>query len=570
MGYTHGHETPAACVMRVLILLLSTVLLSACHSFRTSPVSPAPATFPGPQGASSSGPPAPDADFVDLSKQAGLRFTWGYHKPGPWTNLETVGCGCAFIDYDGDGWMDIFLVGKPRCTLYHNNHDGTFTDVSAKAGIDRAGNWIGVAVGDYGNDGHEDIYVSGYQCSMLLRNNGNGTFTDVTRKAGLEETQWGTCCGFFDADGDGRLDLLVGHYVHFGPPYPELCTSSTGVKDGCRPQVYPAEFPKLYHNNGNGTFTDMTARAGLSGSHGKDLALHFLDFDGDGKLDFYLANDEEPGDLFRNLGHGRFQNVGVQLGAALDTDGAPPAGMGVDSADYDRDGKMDLIVSAFEGETFSLYHNDGEQLSVTSSPAGLGITRQFMGWGCKFVDFNDDGWPDLVFANGHIYNNAEVADPGSTFRQKPLLFRNEHGHFALVPNPGPGFTSAIVGRGLAVGDVENDGSQDLLIVDYDGHPLLLHNRRRSHNHWLGVKLRGTNCNRDGYGARVRVSWAGGSAFADYAPCGSYCSSMDPRLHFGLGAADRISQVQVKWPDGHTSVVQNPAADKYLTVTEQVR
>lgn len=558
------------CVLQALVGITSAILVAlmlvSCQR-ASAPFSTSNRASPLPSPDSAIVPLAPDVDYHDLSEHAGLRYSWSNHPPGPWTILETAGAGCAFLDYDGDGWMDIFLAGSPRCALYHNNHDGTFTDVTAKAGITQQGHWIGVAVGDYDNDGREDIYVSGYHCGMLLRNNGNGTFTNVTHKAGLEEEGWSTCAAFVDTDNDGRLDLLVGHYVNFNKNDPQLCDYALGVRAGCGPQVYTAEMPLLYHNNGNGTFTDVTASSGLNSAHGKDLALRIWDYDNDGKPDIYLANDHEPGDLFHNTGHGHFQNVGSASGAAYGLDGSASAGMGADCADYDRDGRLDLAVSTFSGETFELYHNTPSGFTLDSMKAGMGATRRFLGWGCHFLDFNDDGWPDLVFATGHIHSNAEAADPGSTFRQKPMLFRNDHGRFTLVPNPGSGLSTPRVGRGLAVGDVENDGSQDILMVDFDGGPLLLHNQRRSHNHWLGVKLIGTRCNRDAYGARVSVRWAGGQAFQDCNPAGSYASSMDPRLHFGLGANASNLSVEVRWPNGSHSQLSHAAPDHYITVRQ---
>lgn len=545
------------------VFLLFSVTLVGCHwSHGTSDYTSNPAPLVKPPAA------APDADFIDLSDQAGLKYHWTHPAGKAWTNLEAFGAGCAFLDYDNDGWMDIFLAGRGRCALYHNNHNGTFTDVTERAGITRQGTWFGVAVGDYDNDGFEDIYVSGYRCSMLLHNNGNGTFTDVTAKAGLQEKEWGSCCAWFDADNDGKLDLLVGHYVQSGAPYPWYCPSATGVPVGCRPQVYPAQFPRLYHNNGNGTFTDVTQRSGLAAAHGKSLAVQFCDYDNDGKIDFYIANDGMPGDMFHNLGHGRFQNVSTEQGTAYDTDGSAAAGMGVDFADYDHDGKMDMVVTDWQGAGFSLYHNDnGHDYTAASIAAGLGMTRHYLGFAAKFFDFNNDGWPDLVFANGHVYDNVEQAEPGTHFRQPVLLFRNERGHFAQVLNPGPGFANPIVGRGLAVGDIYNNGSQDLLVVDFDGHPLLLHNRRPSRNHWLGVKLIGRRSNRDGYGARVTVKWPGGSTFADCTAAGSYLSSMDSRLHFGLGQVARLNEVDVRWPSGKLTRTPCTVPDHYLTVYE---
>lgn len=512
-------------------------------------------------------PPGVTADFVDRAAAAGLRFEWQHHTKGPWTNVESFGCGCAFLDYDNDGWMDILLVGRPRCALFHNNHNGTFTDVTREAGLDKEGLWTGVAVGDYDNDGHEDIYISGYNCSMLLHNNGRGGFTDVTKKAGLTDRQWGTSCAWIDTDGDGRLDLLVGHYVVTGPGYPKYCLSTKGILIGCRPEVYPPQFPKLYHNNGNGTFSDVTTASGLGMAHGKALAIQTADYDNDGKTDFYIANDGVAGDMFHNLGHGRFENTSFEQGTAFDERGMAQAGMGVDFADYDHDGALDMVVTAFQDETFSLYHQVHGSFEVTSHMAGLGGTSGFLGFGVKFFDFDNDSWPDLVFANGHVYDTVGQSYPGVSFRQPLLLYHNDHGRFNRVQDAGPGFEKKIVGRGLAVGDIMNDGSQDLLVVDYDGHPLLLHNEKPTHNHWSGVKLIGTLSNRDGYGARVTVTAPGLRLFADCTAAGSYLSSMDPRVHFGLGRTARLDRITVRWPSGRLTTVKDVPADRYVTIRE---
>lgn len=552
-----------------LLFVLATVVLSltGCGHRQRPPADSTGRTLSPVSDTVPKAPLAPDVDYVNVAQKAGLKFRWYHHGTGPWTILDAAGVGCAFLDYDNDGWMDIFLVGWPRCALFHNNHDGTFTDVTKKAGITREGKWGGVCVGDYDNDGYEDIYVSGFHCAMLLHNNRHGGFTDVTAKAGLSERQWGTCCAFFDADNDGKLDLLVGHYVQTGPPYPWYCTGATGVTAGCRPLAYPAQMPRLYHNNGDGTFTDVSKKAGLETGHGKDLGIQFFDYDNDGKTDFYLANDGIAGDLFHNLGGGRFQNVAVAAGCAFSMDGDAQGGMGVDCADYDRDGKQDLMVSNFQDETYSLYHNDGGSFSVVSESAGLGSTRNSVGFGAKFIDFNDDGWPDLVFANGHVFDTIHKADPRLYFRQPILLYRNEHGRFKLVPNPGPGFSKPIVGRGLAVGDLENNGSQDLLIVDIDGTPVLLHNIAARKNHWIGIRLIGVRSNRDGYGARVTVKYGGVQRFQDFTPAGSYQSSMDPRIHFGLGSAAAIKEVVVRWPSGIVTHSGPFEADRYITIRE---
>ncbi|HET6382124.1 MAG TPA: CRTAC1 family protein [Armatimonadota bacterium] len=553
----HRAQSPgrSEAIYRSLTLILAGLLLSTAGCAPRKP-----ANHPR-------SPAVRRADFVDIALRSGLKFSWTNHSRGPWTNIESFGCGCAFVDYDNDGWMDILLVGRPRCALFHNNHNGTFTDVTARAGITQEGAWTGVAVGDYDNDGYEDIYVSGFHCSMLLHNDGHGGFKDVTRRAGLNETQWGTSCAWIDADNDGRLDLLVGHYVITGPGYPKFCPSPTGVLLGCRPEVYPPQFPRLYHNNGNGTFSNVTIQSGLGMAHGKALAIQTGDFDNDGKTDFYIANDGVAGDMFHNLGGGRFENVSFQQGTAFDARGLAQAGMGVDFADYDHDGTLDMVVTAFQNETFSLYQQRAGLYSLTSTAAGLASTTGYLGFGVKFFDYDNDSWPDLVFANGHVYNNVRQVYPNVGFRQPLLLFHNDHGYFHRVVDAGPAFQKKIVGRGIAVGDVMNDGNQELLVVDYDGRPMLIRNRRPGHNHWLGVKLVGARSNRDGYGARVTVRWPGGKSFADCSAAGSYLSSMDPRLHFGLAGAIKVTAVEVRWPSGHVQTLHPRGVDRYITIRE---
>lgn len=517
--------------------------------------------------AHSSAPAVTSPDYRDTAREAGLRFSWKRTRHRVWDNRDGFGCGCAFVDYNGDGWMDIFLAGEPRCALFRNNGDGTYTDVSAEAGVTAAGQWTGIATGDYDNDGYPDLYISGFHCLMLLHNEQGRGFSNVTGASGLREKEWGSSAAFFDADGDGKLDLFVGHYVVTGKGQPQYCPGSGGVMTGCPPKVYPAQFPRLYRGDGRGHFTDVTAASGLGMAHGKSLALQLADYDNDGLLDFYVANDGEPGDLFRGLRGGRYENVSIQSGTAYGMNGEAQAGMGVDFADYDHDGLLDLVVTTFRNETFSLYRNQDRLFEPVTARSGLASTVQYLGFGTRFIDYDDDTWPDLVFADGHVYNNVEQNDRGASLQQPTLLYHNENGRFTRVLGGGAGLDQPIVGRGLAVGDPRNDGSQDLLLVNLEGEPLLLHNHRRTATHWLGVALRGARGNRDGIGARVTVQWPGGRTYRDASNTGSYLSAMDPRLHFGLGSYSGPVTVTVQWPGGAKSTYADVAVDGYVRITE---
>jgi hypothetical protein len=539
--------------LSLLGALLAAVTLSGCRSSKAVGRGDAP-------------PSPAQPDYRDVAAESGLNYTWRAPRNKIWTIRDGIGAGCAFLDFDQDGWMDVFLVGRPRCGLFRNNGDGTLTDVTSRMRLTQPGEWIGVAVGDYDNDGFPDLYLSGFACLRLLHNEQGRRFADRTAASGLREKEWGTSCAFFDKDGDGDLDLLVGHYVETAG-YPELCPSNSGVRTGCQPMVYPPQFPRLYQNDGQGHFKAAGAAAGMGMAHGKTLALQLADYDNDGLTDVYLANDAKPADLFHNLGQGRFENVSLQAGAAMGMDGQAQAGMGIDFGDYDRDGLLDLAVATYREETFSLYHSLGGMFEPASGKAGLGVTRAFLGFGTRFFDFDDDTWPDLVFANGHVFNNAAEVEPGATLRQKLLLLQNRSGAFERVTEGGPGLQKEIVGRGLAIGDLKNDGSQDLLVVDCDGSPLLLRNRRRSTNHWLGVRLRGTHGNRDAYGARVTVKWPGGESFRDASGGGSYLSVSDPRLHFGLGASTGPVEVTVRWASGESTTYPGVPVDRYVLLTE---
>jgi hypothetical protein len=542
------------------LLLAGCLLLPGCGS--------APAR-------SSSPPPPPKAAglprYRDVAGAAGLRFSWGHQGRTPLTNLDTFGCGCAFLDVNGDGRPDILLVGEPACGLFLNRGDGTFEDITARSGLAQVrGPWKGCAVGDADGDGYLDLLLTGYNALRFLRGGPGEKFLDATAASGLSAQGWGSSAGFMDLEGDGRLDLVIGHYVIFNEHTPQFCEIVRGVKSGCSPQVYEPQFARLYRNDGHAHFTDISAPAAMDTTHGKALAVGFCDFDGDGKTDFYLANDGTAGDMMQNLGGGRFRNVGLETGTAFGERAQAQAGMGVDWGDYDRDGRFDFAVSAFSGEPYSLYHNLGNTFEHAGARMGISQpTLKPLGFGTKWTDADNDGWLDLVFANGHVYDNVGLIEPGSTYAQPMMLFHNEAGRpfRDIAAEAGPDLQRPIVGRGLAVGDFDNDGREDLLVVDYEGHPLLLHNETEGLNHWLTLRLCGRPPNSFAYGAVVEARAGTTRWIAQVSPASSYLSSSDPRVHIGLGAVTRLDSLTVRWPDGARQQVSPPEVDRIIDIRQ---
>jgi hypothetical protein len=518
-----------------------------------------------------SGPPKSASLYKDVAQERGIQFHWGTHGKSPLTNLDTFGCGCAFLDADGDGWMDVLLVGEPTCALFLNQRDGTFRDVTAAAQLDRVrGAWKGCAVADYDADGHPDILLTGYNCLALLHGGARLQWKDVTHQAGLRPQGWSSSAGFMDLDGHGWLDLVVGSYVVFNAHTPKFCEMRPGILSGCPPAEYHPQFAHVYRNDGHGGFVDQSDLAGMPSTHGKALAVSFCDYNADGRPDFYLANDGTPGDLMQNLGGGRFKNVGMETGAALGVLGQAQAGMGADWGDYDRDGRFDLAVSAFSGEPYSLYQNVGEVFEHTAVSTGIAdATRLSLGFGVKFTDFDNDGWLDLIFVNGHVYDNVAQVEAGLTYRQPTMLFQNQQGrHFDLLgAAAGPDLNKPILGRGLACGDFDNDGREDLLVVDYEGSPLLLHNQSPPNRHWLTVDLLGPTKNRASYGARVEIFAGKERWLGQVSPASAYLSSSDPRVHFGLGSTDSLDRLVISWPDGKRQEIAHPAVDRIFRATE---
>ena len=533
--------------------------------------------------------------FTDVTKEAGLdKFHHRSGTPGKATIIETVGSGVALLDYDNDGWLDIFLLngstiaalhGKespPRAMLLHNNHDGTFTDVTDKAGVSNERWGFGVAVGDYDNDGWPDIYVANYGKNRLYHNNHDGTFTDVAEKAGVTLGGWSTGPTWGDYDHDGRLDLFVPGYVKFDQDNPPIAGQGgvpanscqfRGVAVMCGPRGLPGERDHLFHNNGDGTFTDVSVKAGVfdpSGYYG--LAAVFVDVDDDGWVDLVVANDSTPNYLYHNRHDGTFEDDSYASGFALSDDGREQASMGIAVGDYNRDGRVDLFTTTFSDDYKTLYRNDGGgNFTDVTYRSGLGdATIPFLSWGTGFLDFDNDGLLDLFIANGHVYPEVDGQDWGTTWAERPQLFRNLNGSkFQEVPPAtGSGLADVIPARGAAFGDLFNDGHIDVVLNNIDSAPTLLRNVVKNGNHWLTLRLvGGPDSPRDAIGSKVFLTAGGVRQRADVFSGGSYGSSSDQRVHFGLGAAVKVDRVEILWPSGSKQEVNISSVDRILTVEE---
>jgi hypothetical protein len=534
--------------------------------------------------------------FQDISKKAGLAV-W-QHKMGtpqkPFI-LETIGSGVALLDYDNDGWLDIYLVngstydaldGKaeaPHAALFHNNHDGTFTDVTEKAGLSN-GRWgFGVAVGDFDNDGWPDLYVANYGKNRLYRNNHDGTFTDIAETAGVTLGNWSTGPSFGDYDGDGRLDIFVPGYIHWDMNNLPISGSKAmgfancsfrGIPTMCGPRGLAGEPDHLFHNNGDGTFTDVSEKTGVSDKRRYyGFSSTFVDINNDGKVDLLVTDDSSPNYLYLNKGDGTFQDASFYSGFALNQDARETASMGIAVGDYANNGNLDLYTTTFSDDYKTLYRNEGEGNFVDITPQ-MGIaepTYPFLSWGTQFFDYDNDGWKDLMFVSGHVYPQADTHNWGTSFAERPLLFHNlEHGKkFDVIPAvEGTGLADVLPARGAAFGDLFNDGKVDVVINCLDRAPVLLRNVNSDHNHWVGLLLiGGANSPRDAVGSTVYLTAGGQRQRGDVMSGGSFESSNDMRMHFGLGETAATDKVEIRWPDGKHETVTLPGVDRYFAIEE---
>ncbi len=519
--------------------------------------------------------------FRDITAQGGIHFTHTNGAFGKKYLPETMGPGCAFIDYDNDGWPDILLIngsnwpGRPGAAstmkLYHNNHDGTFTDVTAKAGLAIPMFGMGVAVGDYDNDGFDDFVVTALGQSHLFHNNGNGTFSDVTQSAGMSGVSgFSTSAAWVDYDRDGKLDLVVGNYVQWSQPGDLYCTLDGARKSYCTPESYKGSSARLWHNLGNGKFEDATQKAKLYDPTSKTLGVAVFDANGDGWPDILLANDTQPNKLYLNQKDGTFQESGVSAGIAFSEDGVARAGMGVDADDFDRSGKPSIIITNFANQMLSLYHNEGNGLFVDEAPSSeVGrATLVTLGFGCFFFDYDNDGWDDIFVSDGHIEDQIEKVQKRVSYAEPPHLFRNlGAGKFQEVTAAmGASFAAPKVGRGAAYADINNDGFPDVLLTTNGGKAFLFESEGGK-NHSLRVHLVGTNSNRDGIGASVKVTSGKESQTKLVHSGSSYLSQSELTLTFGLGPSVKADSVEVAWPSGQVDKLSNVNASQTITVQE---
>jgi hypothetical protein len=521
--------------------------------------------------------------FVDVTRQAGIDFRHVNAASGEKFLVETMGPGCAWFDYDGDGFLDLYIVNGrtlPGFTtqqplsnaLYRNNGNGTFTDVTRAAGVQGSGYGMGVAVGDVDNDGAPDLYLTNFGPNQLYRNNRNGTFTDVTAKAGVSRSAWSASAAFLDFDRDGFLDLYVTEYLDFGLTNNVRCAAG-GVRTYCHPSEYNGVPDHLFRNNRDGTFTDVSVASGISRKAGKGLGVVAADLNRDGWVDLYVANDSDANFLFVNQKNGSFREVAELSGAAYNALGTAQSGMGVATHDYDGNGFPDILVTNLSNEGYVLYRNDGDGLYTdVTFPTGLGRpSLSLTGWGTEFLDVDNSGTAFLIAANGHVMDNVERVNGSLKYLQPLLLLKLIDRRFVDVTKDyGPALREPRAGRGLSVGDFDNDGRVDLAVCSCNQAPVLLQNRVSSQNHWLTIQLVGTRSNRDGIGARVRVKTSGGVQERERTGGGSYLSSPDPRLHFGLGKASSVDQLEVFWPNGARQRLEHVKANQILKLTEPAK
>jgi len=526
--------------------------------------------------------------FGDVTQR--LRVDFHYHASHTSRKylLETMGAGVALVDYDNDGRLDIFFVNgapivdpTPKGTipqkgssqywnrLYHQESDGTFEDVTEKAGLEGAGYGMGVAVGDFDNDGLEDLYVTGYGGNRLYRNKGDGTFADVTQKSGVAGNGWSSSAAWVDLDGDGFLDLIVLRYLDWDFDDIWCGEHKEGYRAYCHPDYFKSIAPLVYHNNKDGTFTEVAQRIGL-GKPSKGLGIAIADYDRDGHIDLFFANDSMPEFLYHNKGDGSFEEAGLAAAVAVDQDGRTYAGMGVDFADYNNDGWPDLVVTDLANQRYALYQNNGDgSFSYTSQTSGIGpMTLAHSGWGVRFLDYDNDGWKDVLMAQGHDLDTIELSFPNLHYREPMLLARNTGHEFVDVSaQSGSVFREPWVARGMAIGDLDNDGRLDAVVTTNDGPVHILHNVTSNRNHWILLKLIGHKSNRDGIGAEITLATSSGSQHATVSTTGSYLSASDRRVHFGMGANRVAKSIEVRWPSGAKQVLNNVTADQILQLDE---
>ncbi len=526
------------------------------------------------------------ATFTDVTEEAGIRFVHDNARSEEKYLVETMGSGCAFLDYDQDGFLDVFFVNGgrtpvyqpkklPQNALYRSKGDGTYAEVTEEAGVgSNQGFGMGAFAGDFDNDGYPDLYISGYGSSTLYHNNQDGTFTDVTEQAGVANGgNWGTAAAWFDYDNDGHLDLIVANYLDYKYAVNAYCGErEPDARMYCHPQNYDGVHPTLYHNNGDGTFAVVSKAAGLTGEKAKGLGVVAADFDNDGWMDVFIANDSIRNLLYLNKQDGTFEDVTLLSGTGYSQDGVAEAGMGVDAGDFNGDGLLDIFVTHLDFELDRLYQNRGEMDFVDATLlSGLGRAGVLnSGFGTRFFDFDLDGWQDLLIVNGHVLDNVSYYRPAVQYAEKKMLFRNAQARFRNISDAqGPFFSKPTVGRGLALGDYDNDGDLDLLVSNNGQTGELVRNDRANDHHWLAISLEGVTSNRDGIGARIKVVAGGHAQHAQSKGGTSYLSSSDPRIFFGLGSQAKADVVEIVWPSGTVDRLDDVAADQFLTVKEGV-
>ena len=534
----------------------------------------------------------PVIEFEDVTAKSGIRFQHGASRTSEKYLPESMGAGVAMFDYDNDGWLDLFFVNgaklqdpMPRGSspdksdprywnrLYHNNRDGTFSDITEKAGLQGRLYGMGVATGDYDNDGNVDLLVTNLGGNILYHNNGDGTFTDVTAKAGVGGSGWCTGACFVDYDRDGRLDLIVSRYVQWDFSEVFCGEHRPGYRAYCHPDQFEPITHLMFHNNGNGTFTDVSKKCRIADSPGKGLGVAINDFDGDGWPDIFVANDSVAEQLFRNNHDGTFTEVALISGLGYDQNGHAFAGMGADFGDYTNSGWPSVFVNALANQKYKLFRNDKGTFDDVTDSIGLGAsTMSHSGWGAKWIDYDNDGWLDLFVAQGHVMDNIELTEPRLHYLEPPLLLKNEQGRFSSVSQQSDSvFVTPLAARGAAFGDLDNDGFMDIAINCNDGQAIILHNRGGNGNHWLMLNPTGTSSNRDAIGSKIRLVTDSGQQQTRFvSTAGSYISASDKRVHFGLGSSKKIRLIEITWPRGIVQRLESVTVDQILTVKEPTR